>query len=180
MRYVFVQQNSKVTLNEIPQGTYKIRFCFGDDWDSGLNYFTNIYSFFEFGNKLTFDETREDDGVEYTRQEITLHTVPNGMFLERRSKKLYSIPKGSHTELAEQTLKWLSGRVAHLDQTQNRVAHLRDGFIVSKVSIRAMREPSPRTPLISYKAPEPHACHPENPSHSGLPTRAPPPQQSPE
>jgi DNA-directed RNA polymerase subunit M/transcription elongation factor TFIIS len=78
MRYVFVQQNSKVTLNEIPQGTYKVRFCFGDDWDSRLKHFTNTYSFFEFGDKLTFDETREDDGVEYTRQEITLHTVPNG------------------------------------------------------------------------------------------------------
>jgi hypothetical protein len=78
MRYVFVEQNSKVTLNEIPQGAYKVRFCFGDDWDSKLNHFTNTYSFFEFGDKLTFDETREDDGVEYTRQEITLHTVPNG------------------------------------------------------------------------------------------------------
>jgi hypothetical protein len=78
IRFVFIQKSSTVTLPEIPPGSYKIRFCFGSDWDPAFRRFTNIYSYFEFGKELNFDETHEDNGIRYTREEITLNTVFNG------------------------------------------------------------------------------------------------------
>lgn len=92
IRYVFIQQFSNIDLRNIPQGTYMVRFCFGEDFDAEQSGFTRPNSFFEFGQRLTFEEIEKEDRTQFTREEITLHTTPTGNVPRRQiDKSLFNV-----------------------------------------------------------------------------------------
>lgn len=67
IRYVYVPNNEAITINEIPQGHYYLKFAYGQDWmelatDSIVYgkftravFFERSTSFFDFGRKNTQD-----------------------------------------------------------------------------------------------------------------------------
>jgi hypothetical protein len=55
----------------------------GQDWDRATHRFTREQSYFEFGKSLAFNETKGDNGVEYTEHDITLYTRPGGNVLRQ-------------------------------------------------------------------------------------------------
>ena len=78
VRDVFVHQGTTFRSAYIREGSYRVQFAVGDDWDSAVKHFSRDQSFFEFGSGLDFKETQTDEGIEYTEHTITLYTRPDG------------------------------------------------------------------------------------------------------
>ena len=78
VRDVFIQRGAKLKLRGLEEGSYEVIFATGSDWDAAAKRFTRDRAFFEFGKTLDFKETTLADAVEYSSQEITLYTLPDG------------------------------------------------------------------------------------------------------
>jgi hypothetical protein len=81
IRNEYVQKNSSYTISKIPQGSYKIRVFYGNDWNPNLQNscgtagnFESDVNFSEFDGEEYF----EDSSRGYTIATITLYTVSNG------------------------------------------------------------------------------------------------------
>ena len=78
VRDLFIQQGTKVSCQGLPQGAYILRFAVGQDWDAASRRFTRGRYFYEFGERLRFDETLIADGVEYSKHEVSLFPSLDG------------------------------------------------------------------------------------------------------
>jgi ribosomal protein S27E len=74
----YVKSNSTFTLEGVPDGSYKVIFASGEDWDSNTQSFTMNKSFTEFETTLNFRTIQYTDEIRYSIHEITLHQVENG------------------------------------------------------------------------------------------------------
>lgn len=81
IRNEYVRRNSSFTMSSIPQGTYKIRVFYGNDWNPNLinscgtkgNFESDVH-FSEFDGTQYF----EDSDRGYTKATITLYTITGG------------------------------------------------------------------------------------------------------
>jgi hypothetical protein len=81
IRNAYIRMNSSFTILNIPEGNYKIRVLYGNDWNPehsnsyGIkgNFETDV-SFSEFGGTTYFENSR----TRYTIATITLYTVLGG------------------------------------------------------------------------------------------------------
>ncbi len=81
IRNEYVQKNSSFKMSNIPQGYYKIRVFYGNDWNPGLENNCGTKGNFESDvNFSEFDGTEyfEDSSRGYTNATVTLYTVANG------------------------------------------------------------------------------------------------------
>ena len=78
VRKVYIRAQDTLTLDRLNRGQYTILFATGVDWNDRAEEFNREASYFEFGKRLDFEETRDSRGVHYGHHSITLHTVPAG------------------------------------------------------------------------------------------------------
>jgi hypothetical protein len=89
MRNVYIRANSNYTIKQIPEGTYKMKCFYGNDWDSSLNngvgfpvggFRRNVSFTTPSSNKDYFDTHKEEinEGYNYPTYTVTLHKVING------------------------------------------------------------------------------------------------------
>jgi curved DNA-binding protein CbpA len=89
MRNAYIQANSNHTIKRIPEGTYKMKCYYGNDWDSALNNGTgfpiggfrrNVSFSAPSSSKDYFEVHVEEtyDGYSYPTYTVTLHKVVNG------------------------------------------------------------------------------------------------------
>jgi hypothetical protein len=74
----FVKSNSSYTLNPIPDGTYRVLFALGKNWNPGTQSFAQSKSFAKFDKPLSFTTTQLGNGIQYKVFQITLHPVVGG------------------------------------------------------------------------------------------------------
>ena len=83
---IYIQPSTQFTLSNVPDGRYKLIFCFGGETLQGSDGFLAPTSSSEFENRLDFQtitkRTPTDDGVEIRTStsvlRITLHEVLSG------------------------------------------------------------------------------------------------------
>jgi hypothetical protein len=81
IRNEYVRKNTNYTIFKIPQGRYKIKVLFGNDWNPEKVKFTGIKGYFDSDISCTeFDQEDyfKDDGHEYSIIKVTLYSVENG------------------------------------------------------------------------------------------------------
>jgi flagellar basal body-associated protein FliL len=89
MRNAFIRANSNYTIKQIPEGIYKMKCYYGNNWDSSLNngdgfpvggFKRNVYFTTPSSNKDYFNMFTEEtyNGYNYPTYTVTLHKVVNG------------------------------------------------------------------------------------------------------
>lgn len=74
----FVKSNSSYTLNPIPDGTYRVIFALGKNWNPKTQSFAQSKSFAKFDKPLNFTTMQLSNGIQYRVFQITLHPVLGG------------------------------------------------------------------------------------------------------
>jgi hypothetical protein len=74
----YVRKGRKTTVRGVPDGTYKIYFTGGVDWDRGTRAFTRSCSFKKFADTLKFRTVRSATLIQYSTWTITLQPVVGG------------------------------------------------------------------------------------------------------
>jgi hypothetical protein len=77
-RKVYIAAASQYSLDKFSEGSYRVLFSLGKDWDPEAEVFKQDASYQEFGKILFFSEKELEDGVEYSHHTITLNPVPDG------------------------------------------------------------------------------------------------------
>jgi hypothetical protein len=85
VRQRYIQLHSTLTLHHLDRGEYTVLFTTGLNWNGAVKEFNCEASYFEFGEKLGFEETSDSRGVYYVHHSIALHQVLSG---NARSKPL--------------------------------------------------------------------------------------------
>jgi hypothetical protein len=73
-----VKSNSTFTVNQIPDGTYRVIFALGKNWNPKTQSFTQSKSFAKFDKPLNFTTMQLSDRIQYRVFRITLHPVAGG------------------------------------------------------------------------------------------------------
>lgn len=71
---VYVRRESQAEIRGIPDGTYRLFFTIGNDWDAKLDRFTRMCEFKRFDDEFVF----ESAGYTITSWSVTLHPVVGG------------------------------------------------------------------------------------------------------
>jgi len=74
----YVKSKSTFTQKRVSDGTYKVLFVLGEDWDSKTRSFTKSKSFSEFDKSLNFTTTQRGNRIQYRAFTITLNPVVGG------------------------------------------------------------------------------------------------------
>jgi hypothetical protein len=74
----YVKSNSTFSLEQIPDGTYKVLFVLGNGWNPGTQSFTKNKHFAKFDKSLNFTTRQVSNGIQYSIFKITLHPVADG------------------------------------------------------------------------------------------------------
>lgn len=77
-RFVYVQANREVTVQNISPCRCILKFSQGTDWEQTTQKFLQNRSFSQFSEPLDFKEIEKETGVEWMNYEVTLHPVPHG------------------------------------------------------------------------------------------------------
>jgi hypothetical protein len=73
-----VKSNSSYTLEQIPDGTYRVLFVLGQGWNPNTQSFTKNKNFAKFDKSLAYVTTQLGNSIRYKAFKITLHTVVGG------------------------------------------------------------------------------------------------------
>ncbi len=84
-RLFFVRAMSRVTIDGIPEGSYRLRYQTGNQWSTPLLRFTDSAETLEVERPLVFEERRTGDGITTSHLSLTLHKVRDG---NTRTKKV--------------------------------------------------------------------------------------------
>lgn len=80
--YFYVSSKSTENVKGMPDGSYRLLFSAGRDWDENVQCFTRDKAFSEFDGQLTFETVSEVKGdkrrFEYRGHRVTLHKVRHG------------------------------------------------------------------------------------------------------
>ena len=87
IRMIYIRSNDNTTLREFDEGTYRVLFTTGQDWDDEARLFTTSATYFEFGKYINFREEQQADGTSYVHHTISLDTVPDGQVEKLSSSK---------------------------------------------------------------------------------------------
>jgi hypothetical protein len=74
----FVKSNSSYTLEQIPDGTYRVLFALGQGWNPNTQVFTKNKQFAKFNKPLAYTTTQLSNSIQYKVFKITLHPVVGG------------------------------------------------------------------------------------------------------
>ncbi|GAA3139046.1 hypothetical protein GCM10010466_32720 [Planomonospora alba] len=74
----YVRKKSRATVPGVRDGSYKIFYTTGTDWDSGARAFSRSCGFTEFGKSVRFKTTYSGGYVRWNNWTLTLHAVKNG------------------------------------------------------------------------------------------------------
>jgi hypothetical protein len=74
----YVRKGRKATVNGVPDGTYKVFFTSGVDWDKKARAFSRSCAFQRFEDSLRFRTTRTGSFIQYTTWTLTLQPVLGG------------------------------------------------------------------------------------------------------
>jgi len=78
----YVRAGQTATVEEIPDGLFRVLFALGTDWNAVERTFTRDKAFSEFDKKLDFTTTERTEGARVTTEStiftLTLHGVPEG------------------------------------------------------------------------------------------------------
>jgi hypothetical protein len=74
----FVKSNSSYTLEQIPDGTYRVLFALGQGWNPNTQVFTKNKQFAKFDKPLAYTTTQLSNSIQYKVFKITLHPVVGG------------------------------------------------------------------------------------------------------
>jgi len=77
-RWFFVQAHSSAKVPQIPEGTYRLTFTTGLNWDESEDAFSWHPSYSEFDRTFEFREQRDSERVQYHSISVTLHPVRFG------------------------------------------------------------------------------------------------------
>ena len=75
---VYIRAGERVTVGTIPDGSYRLYFTLGEDWDAAAGRFTRRPSFARFEKALTFQTVVVPGRTQYSTISVTLHAVPRG------------------------------------------------------------------------------------------------------
>jgi hypothetical protein len=75
---LYVNTNSTLTLNYIPDGNYQVLFVLGEGWDPNTQSFTTNKYFAKFDQSLNFTTMQLGNSIQYKAFQLTLHPVVNG------------------------------------------------------------------------------------------------------
>lgn len=78
VKSVYIQANSKYSINGIIDGNYRLLFMHGKNWDGKKSTFLVDKSYYQFDDVLNFQTITKYDGIETTIYELTLYPVPQG------------------------------------------------------------------------------------------------------
>lgn len=78
IRFVYVQAKRDLVLRGIAEGTYRVLFMTGVDWDAANRTFRREARALRFEDPLPFEVTSTARGKEHTTWELTLNAVPGG------------------------------------------------------------------------------------------------------
>ncbi|WP_404790396.1 hypothetical protein [Altericista sp. CCNU0014] len=73
-----VKSNSTLTVNQIPDGTYRVIFALGKNWNPKTQSFTQSKSFAKYDKSLNYTTMQFSDQIQYKAFRITLHPVTGG------------------------------------------------------------------------------------------------------
>jgi hypothetical protein len=74
----FVKANSSYTLEQIPDGTYRVLFVLGQGWNPNTQTFTKNRHFARFDKALAYATTQLGNSIRFKVFKITLHPVVGG------------------------------------------------------------------------------------------------------
>jgi hypothetical protein len=74
----FVKANSSYTLEQIPDGTYRVLFVLGQGWNPNTQTFTKNKHFARFDKPLAYATTQLGSSIRFKVFKITLHPVVGG------------------------------------------------------------------------------------------------------
>jgi hypothetical protein len=74
----FVKANSSYTLEQIPDGTYRVLFVLGQGWNPNTQTFTKNKHFARFDKSLPYITTQFGNSISFKAFKITLHPVVGG------------------------------------------------------------------------------------------------------
>ncbi|MER5623343.1 hypothetical protein ABT061_20105 [Streptosporangium sp. NPDC002544] len=83
---VYVRKKSKFKIRGVRDGSYKIYYTFGSDWDSKARSFTRSCDFEQFGKSVRFRTVYTAAQIRWTDWTITLHAVMGGTVKPKRIK----------------------------------------------------------------------------------------------
>ena len=75
---LYVKSNSTLTLEQIPDGTYRVLFVLGQNWDSKTQTFAKNERFAKFDKPLQFTTTSLENEIRYRAFQITLNPIVGG------------------------------------------------------------------------------------------------------
>jgi hypothetical protein len=78
LRFVYVQANQEVTLDDLASCSCDLRFATGLDWDASQQRFLRSAAFFAFSDPMDFVVEPEGDHLYWTTYEVTLHRILGG------------------------------------------------------------------------------------------------------
>jgi hypothetical protein len=78
VRIHYIKAYDSDTLRHLDPGDYKVLFATGIDWNEAAERFNRDASYYEFGNVISFRESRDLEKLHYDHFSITLNPVPDG------------------------------------------------------------------------------------------------------
>ncbi|GGK87945.1 hypothetical protein Ppa06_52990 [Planomonospora parontospora subsp. parontospora] len=75
---LYVRKKAKATVPGVRDGSYRVFYTTGTDWDSGAKAFTRSCVFTEFGKSVKFRTTRSGGYIRWNNWTLTLHAVKGG------------------------------------------------------------------------------------------------------
>ncbi|GGS49493.1 hypothetical protein GCM10010156_05230 [Planobispora rosea] len=74
----YVRKKSKTTIRGMRDGTYRVFYTTGSDWDGKARTFSRSCEFTEFGKKVPFKTTYSGAYIRWNNWTLTLHSVKGG------------------------------------------------------------------------------------------------------
>ncbi|MGJ6961975.1 hypothetical protein ACSDR0_08665 [Streptosporangium sp. G11] len=83
---VYVRKKSNFKIRGVRDGSYKIYYTLGEDWDAKARTFTRSCSFEQFGKSVRFRTINTATQIRWTDWTITLHAVSGGTVKPKKVK----------------------------------------------------------------------------------------------
>jgi hypothetical protein len=74
----YIRKGRKATINGVPDGTYRLYFTGGTDWDRSRRTFTRNCAFKRFEKTVRFSTTRTATSIRYSVWNVTLNAIIGG------------------------------------------------------------------------------------------------------
>ncbi|MEU8201026.1 hypothetical protein [Streptosporangium sp. NPDC049046] len=83
---VYVRRKSNFKIQGVRDGSYKIYYTLGEDWDAKAKTFTRSCDFEQFGKSVRFRTVNTGTQIRWTNWTITLHAVTGGTVKPKKVK----------------------------------------------------------------------------------------------